>query len=313
MFSTSHQIRRPMNSIMKSHIAFVGVALLCLLTPQVLEAQSNRLALSIELNKHTYLKSEAAFLAVTLANLGETPLKVRWPYLAYDYFEIYIKDATGKEYPYFGKRKDATDSVFSVTLAPGDSESQVLDLLPLFGKGILTLRQDHTRTGFPPGDYTIQAGYIINKNTIYSQILSFVVAEPTGREEAALQLLVQASGAELDRKNDEAVGALDALIKKYPKSAYHVQALLQKMNLYQRTAADPRKAYDAANALIQAHPTSDAAIPALSFMLVQGEKLGRKEKDDKKLLSTLIKRYPNTMLSRWATKALEHMPARGKK
>ncbi len=276
-----------------------------------LAAPPNPLVLSLELTKQSYLKGEAVFATVTLANLGETKLKIKWPYLAYDYFEMYITDDLDRTYLYYNKRKETPDSVLTLSLAPGDSEYQVMDLLPLYGAGKPILRQDHTKTFFPPGTYRIQAGYRRDTDTSYSRILSFNVKNPQGVESKAYNLLVDASNGETDRKMDVAARALDSLIRHFPKSAYRIQAYLEAMQVYQLGLHDDRKAYETANALIQAYPASPAAVPALSFMLITGEKLGKTEKQNKELLAAIMKRHPGTLLARWAARALKHYAMNG--
>jgi len=270
-------------------------------------AQDQDLLLRLGLSKHQYVVSEPVFLRTSLINTGDSAISVRRLYLPHGYFNIVINNSSGKTFPLAYEATTARDSTRSVKLEPHDSASIVIDLLPLYAEGEQILRKMHTKTFFDPGSYTVRATFETGHGKTVSRAVRFSVAAPQGAERRVCDLLVRAAKFQLDQQEAPAASTLDSIIRNSPKSAYHVQAFLQKMYLYEykETPEAQRKACATALALIDTHPASEATIPALSYFMIHSDQIGKTPKDIRKTLSSILRKHPDTRIAKEAYRALK--------
>jgi hypothetical protein len=298
---------------MKQRTPFAAIILLTLWTWWPADAQHADLHLRIGLSRHDFLVGEPVFATVSLVNDGDSAVEVHRLYLPYEYIKIIVKNSKGKVFPLNYGKTTARDSMRSVRLQPHDSETVTVDLLPLYAPGDKTARKLHTKTFFSPGLYTVQARFDTRSRRIASTPVSFRVRNPAGAERTAHDLLVRAGKLQLDHQEALAASALDTIILRYPVSAYHVQAFLQKMYLYEYSEAveEQQIACGAALSLIDAHPESDAAIPALSYFLIHSDQIGKTTTDVRETLMSIAQKHPGTRIGRQAEKALKSYRAGG--
>lgn len=276
-------------------------------------ARHKSLLLRLGLAKQQFLTSEPLFITVSLINNGDSAINVRRMYLPFGYFKIVVKSSRGRLFPLTYNGTMARDTTRPVRLEPHDSASIVLDLLPLYAKGEPASRKMHTKTFFSPGSYTVRSTFETGHGRTASRTVSFSVRDPDGTERLVHDLLVSAAGFELEKQKGPATAILDTIIRKYPESGYHIAAFLQKMYMYEyETAAKAQQiACDAALSLIDAHPASEAAIPALSYFMIHCDQIGKTRKDIREILVSIIGKYPDTPLEREAVRALQHYHADG--
>jgi hypothetical protein len=273
-----------------------------------------KLLLHLGLGKRTYLVSEPVFATISLVNTRPGAINVRRLYLPYGFLKVIVRDSKGTTLPLLYQSTIERDSTRSARVEPEDSASVTLDLLPLFAKGARNVRKLHTRTFLSPGSYTVRALFETGLGKTGSLTLSFTVRNPDGPELRARDLLERAAALELDQQKDPAQAALDSVIGNYPMSAYHVAAFLQKIYLYENDEKPERQkiACGAVLALIDAHPESEATIPALSYYMIHSDIIGKTPADIRQMLKTILEQHSDTRIARQAYKVLKLYHADGR-
>ncbi len=296
-----------MTKTMKKLAAVAMLTGLTLILCRPAAAVEHQLLLRLSMGKRTYLLSEPVFATLSLINTHPTAVNVRRLYMPYGYLRLVLKDSKGTTLPLLFESTIARDSALSVRVEPEDSSSITIDLLPLYGKGERNMRKLHTKTFLRPGSYTIHATFQTGLGRAESRTVSFSVRKPEGPEGAVHGLLARAAALELDQRKVAAAAALDSIIRNYPMSAYHVAAYLQKIYLYEldEKPEGQQVACGAVLALIDAHPESDAAIPALSYYIIHSDIIGKTPTDIRETLKTILREHPDTRIARQSYRILK--------
>ncbi|HEY6192659.1 MAG TPA: hypothetical protein VI215_10100 [Bacteroidota bacterium] len=266
-----------------------------------------KLLLRLSLGKTEYLSGEPVFATLSLINTRATPVNIRRLYMPFGYLRLVLKDSKGATLPLLFESSTVRDSARSVRVEPEDSSSVVIDLLPLYGKGERKLRKLHTKTFLSPGSYTVRATFQTGLGRAESRTVSFSVGKPQGSEATVHELLGRAATLELDQQQVAAAASLDSIIKNYPMSAYHVAAFLQKIYLYEldEKPEGQKVACGTVLALIDAHPESEATIPALSYYMIHSDIIGQTPADIRETLKTILQEHPDTRIAKQAYKVLK--------
>jgi hypothetical protein len=292
---------------MKRHRSAAIIFLLTLGVWRPAAAGEQKFLLRLGLTKQIYLVSEPIFATISLLNTGDTAISVRRLYLPYGYFKIIVKDSRGKIFPLLYESAVARDSARSARVEPEDSTSVTMDLLPLYAPGKREFRKMHTKTFLSPGSYTVHATFETGLGKSASGTASFSVRSPEGTERQVHELLARSTALEIKQQTGPATAVLDSIISSFPQSAYHVQAFMQKINLYELDdkPQGQRIACDAALALIDVHPESEATIPALSYYMIHSDIIGKTPTDIRETMKSILQKHPETRIAKQAYRVLK--------
>jgi len=230
--------------------------------------------------KNEYLLREPIWVKVKVTNAGDKSGKFYFVNID----GLVIKDSNGKMYPC-----NVAIERIAITIKPGQTLEKEFDVLTWYG-----LKEDTfwVRYHLPPGKY--EAFYQV-ENDVRSESYTFSIMDPKGDELRAMNLLKQSHNLRIQKKDKESLNKLRELLQKYPKSRYYLYALLL-------TAGSLEAWYD----LIKRFPDSREAVRALGSIALTYE-----YKKDKQgyvaAMNDLIKKYPNTDISKEAEKRLKHL------
>jgi hypothetical protein len=122
------------------------------------------------------------------------------------------------------------------------------------------------RGSLPRGTYTARAVYVVLKpyavarQTVRSDPVGFVVAQPLGEEGWAHELLEEGLECTYRRKWEEAVSAFGTLAERYPTSMYAVLALEKASATRGIPLGDRKAAHEMRKRLIVDYPESPRAL-----------------------------------------------------
>jgi len=239
---------------------------------------ATELEVQLILYKSEYLLREPIWVKITVTNVGK---EKGWLYFtAVEDFRI--KDSKNKEYP-----SNVSTSGSPGTIKPGETWEDETNLLFWYG-----LPEDKYRVYWylPPEKYTI---YFQLSNGIRSASYEFEVLEPKGDELRAMTLLKESYDLLIERKWDKSTNKMREIYQKYPNSRYAPFSLL-------RTASTLEDFYK----LIQEYPNSREAPRVINAIT----DIFKREKDKAGCidsLNSLMKRFPNTDISKGAEKQLK--------
>jgi len=256
----------------------------------------------LELFKKEYLVREPIWVKVQVTNVGEE--EGDFYFMTSD--RLTIKDSKGKVYPcnifveYMGpvtiKPHETLENGFEVTGSYGLPEHRFAKRFP-----------NRWWWYLPPNKYTVyyELSYLLKKS-VKSPVDSFEVLEPKGGKIKAMNLLVDSYDLLTERKVEGALGRLDELIRQYPKSVYLPFAWSSKINIYRIYLEDWARSLSTCIELIERYPHSQEAIAAVKIMTA----IYQTQKDKNgflKAMNDLIKKYPNSDISKEAEKQLKQV------
>jgi len=258
------------------------------------------LKVELQLNEKQYLVGEPIWVNCKVTNKGDKPGKF--------YFEnvdaLRITDSKGVAY----QCSIAIERV-PFTIRPGQVVEKESDLLYYYG---IPENKFKLYNYLPSEKYSIyyELSHCVGSETykIYakSPIDTFQVVEPGGDELKALNLLRESNNLLMEKKTEQAIHKLDQLSKIFLTSNYLPLALFRKIIIYRIYFEDFDKAEALSYDLIKRLPTSREAIRAVEVISA----IYQNKKDKKgfwNAMNDLIKKYPDTDISREAEKQLEQV------
>jgi tetratricopeptide (TPR) repeat protein len=175
------------------------------------------------------------------------------------------------------------------------------DLLNYYGEKECKI---HVRYYLPPGKYEIYHQVLSN---VRSNTFNFEVLEPTGDELEAMRMLKE--GYELtyvQKKHASSIKQFKKIVDKFPNSIYAPLALRQQALRYNHSLKNKREAISTYRKIVTEYPTSRMAIEVIGNIEVLYMNLKDREGCEKELQS-LIKKYPNTEISKEAEDRLRKL------
>ena len=245
----------------------------------------------LKLYKNRYLLREPIWVKVSATNVGE---QSGWFYFV-TFEGLRIKDSRGSSFPCH-----ISSSLFPVTVESGVTLEKEDNILFYFGRS----ESEYKSWWYlPPATYTIY--YELNKNT-RSSVDTFQVVEPTGDEAKAMNLLKESFDLLAVKKIDDALKKINRLIKNYPQCSYAPFAMLRKISIYRIYLEDLDKALTTCYRLISAHVRSREAVRCVE--IISAVHQTKKDKNGfVNAMNNLIKKYPESDISREAEKQLEQV------
>jgi tetratricopeptide (TPR) repeat protein len=220
-------------SIIIACLAWVGV---------ILADNREDLRFTIFLEKSVYHVDEPIYLEMLATNLSKHEVYILPMRLgaSWGHFKLILRDQNDKTLDYYGVEAYmySPPNWDGFIMAPGERWLLVHDLLDMFGKRVDVAHQ--FSFVLSPGTYTIQAVYHTNpkaytgknpeqedKQTLYSNILRFEVAEPLGSqkvEHEKVLAVLTAYNMEYEKKETKnprrQIAALEEFINENPNSVY---------------------------------------------------------------------------------------------
>ncbi len=207
---------------------FLLVTILIITNPNLALVFSQKLSLNIRLDKQEFLESEAIWFFASVVNNSSDTVKTQELILSAD-------DQKGIRYYFYDKTENkrmvrlgglSTNIPFEkdIPIPPGDSIYEVFDL-PISNAGIKDAPSYlHTQRFLKSGEYEVFIQAFTGNDTIYSNLLSFSINKPKGKELNALKLLNNAEIKYSVKDYDGTISECIKLIKLYPSSVYLVNA-----------------------------------------------------------------------------------------
>ncbi|NQT66366.1 MAG: hypothetical protein HQ569_02170 [Actinobacteria bacterium] len=236
--------------IRKNFLVYLNTSLIALFfIPSVLNAQ---LKITLSLDKDTYLEDESIWFEAVEENIGdETMYSSYFLTSAKEYCKVILKDSEGKELQYKGGMGNFPyrPEYPGYKVEPGQKVYLINNLLAIFGE-----RDENHRFVFrlPPGRYSLQvmlntnyhwlydlnekykkygamAYDMVDKGTIFSNIVEFKIIKSTGIEKEVQDKLLQAYRLTYQIKQGSSIGTeifpiLKSIVDNYPESAYVIAA-----------------------------------------------------------------------------------------
>jgi len=258
---------------------------------------AEKVAIRIWTEKDTFLAHEPIFVYFQIRNEGDSTV----------YFNSYkmtehlvITDSQGRGY---ATRIKGTDLGVDA-LSPGQAQKLSVDVCSRYGVQEVGKYSCHLRTHL----YSV-----LNPTLLKSNAIEFEVVEPTGEEEKALHLFLEAEklvwarsaagGPDLG-KRDVGFFKYQELADKYPKSVYAPKALRAAIGAYLHLREHRRRVIPVCLRLIEEYPNSYYWGSGFSHLIgiyeVEKDKAGAM-----KTIQELIHKHPNTKISERAEYSLE--------
>ena len=284
------------HNIRTLRIASMTVLFAVLLTPPFCHG-AQKVVLDIWTEKDTFLAHEPIFVYFQIRNEGDSTV----------YFNSYkmtehlvITDSQGRGY---ATRLRGTDLGVDA-LSPGQAQKLSVDVCSRYGVQEVGKYSCHLRTHL----YSV-----LNPTLLKSNAIEFEVVEPTGEEEKALHLFLEAEkliwarseagGPDL-AKREVSFLKYQELADKYPKSVYAPKALRAAIGAYLHFRGHRRRVILVCLRLIEEYPNSYYWGSGFSHLIgiyeVEKDKAGAM-----KTMQELIDKHPNTKISERAEYWLE--------
>jgi len=255
--------------------------------------------LSIWTEKEDFLLHEPIWTYMRLTNNSEETLQhVNKSILPLGFN---VKSLKGDKIPI------CVDKEFTVipTTKPGESFVDWVDLT--WWCGIMRVKISDGWRFIPAGRYQVWIEKYCpqaESNVIKSNTVEITVSEPKGEELAAWNLLTEALRLRWSNK-EVAYAKFKELAKKYPKSVYAPKALHYAAGCYHYVTGKEEAILELSRELIDKYPDSPYIRSAFDDILFRVYSK-RKDKDGAiKEMQALIKKHPNTDISKRAEKAIK--------
>jgi hypothetical protein len=134
--------------------------------------------------------------------------------------DFHITDSSGHYLSYSGGMVDLRRICQQTLLLPRDTLVGLVDLDYCYGQPLAT--EERSMIGLLPGSYTVSGTYL---DRMTSKTLQFSVAEATGSEREAIELLQRAYEGRYSHRFQKMAGTIEELLSRFPQSPYAPQAL----------------------------------------------------------------------------------------
>jgi hypothetical protein len=290
------------DNIRTLRIACMTVFFAVFLTPLFCHATEN-VIVELWTKKDTFLTHEPIFVYFEIKNEGDSTV----------YFNsvkttehLVITDTQGRGYA--TRLKGSNLGVDA--LSPGQDQKFFVDVCSRYGVQEVGVYSCHLQTRLLS---------VLNPTLLKSNAVKFKVVEPTGEDEKALSLFLEAEKLKWARseaggpdfsKKEPAFLKYQELVDRYPKSVYAPKALNAAVGVYfySRNLEQRRRVIPVCIRLIEEYPDSYCFQLAFTELLHTYKMLKDKE-GAKKAMQDLIDKHPNTNISQEAKRRLKMVEA----
>lgn len=248
----------------------------------------------IQLSKTSFLVREPIWILISYTNVSQEPQKTR----GVDVDNLVVIDSFGNRY----QTPVCSYNLGFLTLAPNETSSYEFNILQYYG---IEESKFKIRFYLPAEHYTV---YDV-QGKYKSNILEFDVINPEGDELKAMRLLKEGYDLHIEKKGEEAVKKFREIVEGYPHSFYAPMALDTEITTYRYSLDDNDTALERCYELIEKYPTSGSAskhVAGVALYYIYKNPVTGKT-DALEAMHDLIRKYPETSISRAAKKMLQEM------